>query len=68
MTQAEANILGLISMSPDRTLTILQWWVSITIGLAAVGHFVGKKLNTPLACVLLANWRRSCCIRGRRSA
>lgn len=35
------------------TLTVLQWWVSVTIGLAAVGHFAGRKLSYALTSVLL---------------
>jgi hypothetical protein len=50
----EADILELIAISTDRGFALLQWWVSITIGLAAVGHFAGRKLNRRMAAVLLA--------------
>jgi hypothetical protein len=50
----EADILELIQLDTQWNLTLLQWWVSITIGLVAAGHFVGRKLNRGMAAVLLA--------------
>lgn len=49
----EAQVLDLYSQIADRQLVIVQWWVSTTIGLVALSHFAGKRLNTFLVTFVL---------------
>ena len=40
-------------MSADRSFGLLQWWASMTVGLVAISHFAGKRLNFSLLVVLI---------------
>jgi hypothetical protein len=52
----EAETLYQISVHQEIELVILQWWVSVSIGLLALAHFLSKKLNLYVLLLLIGTY------------
>lgn len=50
---SEYEILDLYYSNQSQITLIMQWWVSVTFGLLAVGHFGAEKLNVFLLSLLV---------------
>jgi hypothetical protein len=44
----EDRLIELIFQVQDSFQSFLQWWLGVSIGVAALGHFIAKKLNLPM--------------------
>jgi hypothetical protein len=42
---AEDRLIELYLLTQNNAAITLQWWLGVTIGVAALGHFVARKLN-----------------------
>ncbi len=49
---SEDRIIELLLLAGDQTTDLLQWWLSISIGVVALAHFVARKLNLTIVIVV----------------
>ena len=50
----EYELLDLIGQNTDTMISLLQWWVGITVGILVGTHVIGKDLNSYIASLLIA--------------
>ena len=50
----EKEIVELYADYSELYFSLLQWWLSVTVGIVAVAHFFAKKLNVPILIFLVA--------------
>ena len=50
----EYEVLDILSQHVNTTISLLQWWVGITVGILVGVHVIGKELNGYLACLLIS--------------
>jgi len=52
----EYELLDVIGQHTDTMISLLQWWVGITLGILVAMHVIGKDLNSFLATLLIATY------------
>ena len=50
----EYELLDVIGQHTDTMISLLQWWVGITLGILVSVHVIGKDLNGYIASLLIA--------------
>ena len=50
----EYELIDVVGQHTETMLSLLQWWVGITLGILVSTHVIGKELNGYIASLLIA--------------